>query len=249
MVGLFHLAGGLARAKEILAQVSDIDVVVLGHGAEGMQAGKVEMVGRTRVVYANGLAGQVGRLDVRSLAGTSKPEYDDELLACPTSIPAQVGVDFFSSSTPSRRTSRAPSAHGKPIFENWTFGSNGACVLCHAKVAEQWKTTDHAHALATLKKSGHEQDRECIGCHATGYLLAGGTRRVQTAIDQFADVGCECCHGPSVNHIRSLNKKKGTSRQVSPAICLGCHTIDRNGDLFDAVSAMKDIVGPGHGMP
>ena len=79
--------------------------------------------------------------------------------------------------------------------------------------------------------------------------MAGGTRRLKTAIDQFSDVGCECCHGPSVNHIRSLNKKKGTSRKVSPAVCLGCHTVDRNGDLFDAVAAMKDMVGPGHGMP
>jgi len=251
VVGLFHMTGGLARAKEILAQVPDIDVVVLGHGAEGMTAGKMDIVGRTRVVHADGGAGRVGRLDVRSLApGSGGPTYEDQLLDVPTSIPAHVGVEllFQLDKEPVHEPS-AVGADGKPIFENWSYGSNGACILCHARAAEQWKTTDHAHALATLKKSGHDHDRECIGCHTTGYLLAGGTRRVKTAVEQFSDVGCECCHGPSVNHIRSLNKKKGTSRKVDPAICLGCHTIDRNGDLFDAVTAMKEILGPGHGAP
>jgi hypothetical protein len=250
VVGLFHVAGGLAKTKEILAQVNDIDVVVLGHGAEGMEAGSKAIVGKTRVVYAEGGAGQVGRLDVRSLDGASEPDYDDQRLALPSSIPAQVGVDllFQLDKEPVHEPSTT-TADGRQIFENWTYGSNGACVLCHPRAVEQWKTTDHAHALATLKKGGHDHDRECIGCHTTGYLLAGGTRRVKTAVDQFSDVGCECCHGPSVNHIRSLNKKKGTSRKVDPSLCLGCHTIDRNGDLFDAAAAMKDMIGPGHGAP
>jgi hypothetical protein len=248
VVGLLHVEGGVAKAKEILAEVPDIDVVVLGHRVEGSALGKMETIGRTRIVQADGSDGRVGRLDIRSLA--AKADYVDEILEVPSSIPEHVGVDLLFQLD--REPAKEPStigADGKTIFENWTYGSNGACVLCHPKEAAQWSTTDHAHALASLKKGGHDQDRECLGCHTTGYLLPGGTRRVKTAIEQFSEVGCECCHGASVKHIRATNKKKGTMRAVSPALCLGCHTIDRNGDLFDAVGAMKQIIGPGHGMP
>jgi hypothetical protein len=248
VVGLFHVEGGLAKAKEILAQVPDIDVVVLGHRVEGKALGKMEMIGRTRVVQADGGDGRVGRLDIRSLG--AKPDYVDSILEVSSSIPAHVGVDLlFELDKEPAKEPPTVGADGRTIFENWLYGSNGACVLCHPKQVAQWSTTDHAHALASLKKGGHDQDRECLGCHTTGYLLPGGTRRVKTAIEQFSEVGCECCHGPSVKHIRSNNKKKGTMRAVSPALCLGCHTIDRNGDLFDAVGAMKQIIGPGHGMP
>src|SRR5258706_10256938 len=91
VVGLFHVAGGLVRTKEILAQVSDIDLVVLGHGAEGIDAGKMALVGRTRVVYAGSLAAQVGRLDVRSLAGAKEPDFDNQLLDLPKTIPGRLG--------------------------------------------------------------------------------------------------------------------------------------------------------------
>ncbi len=113
----------------------------------------------------------------------------------------------------------------------------------------QWKTTDHADAMATLKKKGHDHDPACIGCHTTGYLLPGGTRYVETAVEKFADVGCECCHGPSAPHVRSVDKKKGTSRKVGAEVCLGCHTPDQNVGAFDYDSAVASILGPGHGAP
>jgi hypothetical protein len=249
VIGLFHLAGGVQRAKEILARAGDVDIVVLGHGATGLTAPEL-LVGKTRIVHADASAGEVGRIDVRHFDGSGEPKLETQTFKIPETLPAHVGVELlFQLDTEPAKEPSAVGPDGRPIFENWMYGSNGACVLCHPRAVEQWKTTEHAHAMASLKKGGHEQDRTCIGCHTTGYLLPGGTRRVKTAIDQFADVGCECCHGPSVEHIRSVNKKKGTSRKVDPSICLGCHTIDRNGDLFDGATAMKDMLGPGHGAP
>jgi hypothetical protein len=66
---------------------------------------------------------------------------------------------------------------------------------------------------------------------------------------QFADIGCEGCHGPSVTHVRSEDKKRGTVRDPDPVTCLGCHTPDQNIGAFDPVAAMKEVVGPGHGAP
>jgi hypothetical protein len=87
-----------------------------------------------------------------------------------------------------------------------------------------------------------------MGCHMTGFLLPGGPQNLETATTQFANVGCEACHGPSVDHVRSTDKRQGTSRTVDPVICLGCHTPDQNRG-FAVVDAMKNVVGPGHGLP
>jgi mono/diheme cytochrome c family protein len=68
---------------------------------------------------------------------------------------------------------------------------------------------------------------------------------------QFADVGCEACHGPAALHVRSVDgeKKNNVIIKPDPATCLGCHTPDWNIGGFDPALAMKEVVGPGHGMP
>lgn len=149
-----------------------------------------------------------------------------------------------------------PSAAGKrarpsdvPPPERWTYASDGACVTCHREEEEQWKTTAHAHALETLRKKGRERDPECIGCHTTGFMRPGGTRYVKTAMTSFANVGCESCHGPSVEHVRTNDKKKGTMRTVPEQVCRECHTPDQTEGEFDYAAYVKAIVGPGHGMP
>ncbi|MES1210607.1 MAG: multiheme c-type cytochrome [Pseudomonadota bacterium] len=133
------------------------------------------------------------------------------------------------------------------LAETWTYGSNSGCRLCHQTEDAQWKTTDHAHALATLKVTKHDRDPACLGCHMTGFLSPGGTHNLKTAYTYFSDVGCEACHGPSVEHIRDPQKKAGTIRKVAAMVCLGCHTPDQNRGPFDVVAAMKEVVGPGHG--
>jgi hypothetical protein len=122
------------------------------------------------------------------------------------------------------------------------------CAGCHPAQAAQWKTTDHAHAFATLEHAGKGRDPSCMGCHSTGFLLPGGAQNLESAA-QFVDVGCEACHGPSVAHVVSMDKRKGTSRTVDPIVCLGCHTPDQNIGPFAVAAAMKEIVGPGHGLP
>jgi hypothetical protein len=135
------------------------------------------------------------------------------------------------------------------VFERWDYASTGACALCHEAAFAFWKKTDHAQAFATLKRSGRDEDPACLGCHTTGYLQPGGTRNLNTLVKNFVDVGCECCHGPSVAHVSSVDKKakKGTLRAVAPTVCLGCHTPDQSLDRFDYAVALRAILGPGHG--
>ncbi|HEX9298108.1 MAG TPA: multiheme c-type cytochrome [Polyangiaceae bacterium] len=257
VVGLFHVAGGLARAREILAQIPEIDVVVLGHGERRNDAGVSERAGRTRVLYAGDSGARMGRLDVRFAPADGGIRLDAQTIPLLETVKNQLGMSLLPQLEDARariaeeaaaRAERRKKGQKEPIaYESWTYSSTAACALCHDEQTRQWKTTDHAQALASLQKGKHDRDPACLGCHTTAYLLPGGTRSLDTAIKSFPDVGCECCHGPSAEHVRSVNKKKGTSRKVDPTTCLGCHTPDQDFVGFDVAAALKSVLGPGHG--
>jgi 2',3'-cyclic-nucleotide 2'-phosphodiesterase (5'-nucleotidase family) len=257
VVGLFHVAGGEPRARQIADQAGDVDVVVLGHGSNDIAPSALSG-SHAHIAYAGPLGSRVGRLDIRS-ADAGSPRIDDRSIPLASTIPDHLGVSLLPQIDGERArivqekaaaAERRKKGQKEPeIYETWSYGSNAACGLCHRANFAQWKTTDHADAMATLKKSGHDHDPACIACHTTGYLQRGGTNNVETAVNQFADVGCETCHGPSALHVRSVDKKRGTSRKVDPIVCLGCHTPDQNLGTFDVRAAMASILGPEHGTP
>ncbi|HVY40431.1 MAG TPA: multiheme c-type cytochrome [Polyangia bacterium] len=244
IVGLFHVAGGSDRAREIAA-AAGVDLVVLGHGGEPAPP---------RIVRASPRGVDLGRVDVRA-GGGGPPQLENHLLPVGADVPEQRGVYMLVrvASGPIAATFResvaAMKAAGISTYgENWTFGSTALCSGCHAPEAAQWQTTDHAHAFSTLEKAGKSRDPACMGCHFTGFLLPGGAQNFESAA-QFQNVGCEDCHGPSVAHVASADKRAGTSRAVAPTVCLGCHTPDQNVGPFVVAAAMREIVGPGHGLP
>ena len=106
--------------------------------------------------------------------------------------------------------------------EKWTYASTAACGLCHGNQKMHFDTSVHAFAMATLQRKGRERDPYCLGCHATGFGVPGGTRNLQTAVTYFANVGCESCHGPSVVHVQK--QTKATTRLQAPeSVCRECH--------------------------
>lgn len=242
IVGLFHVAGGLERARAIADAVTGIDVVVLGH------AGPPEA---PRFVRTAPQGAQVGRIDVRV---GSHPAFQDRLFATTPDVAEQRGVHLLV------RVARAPvpatfeesmalrkKAGILSYGEGWTYATTTSCVPCHSEQAAQWQTTPHATAFATLVDSGHAREPACMGCHMTSFLMPGGPQNMESAI-HFENVGCEACHGPSSAHVSSIDKRRGTSRTVDPVICLGCHTPDQS-DSFVVSDALKRITGPGHGAP
>lgn len=71
--------------------------------------------------------------------------------------------------------------------------------------------------------------KQCAGCHTTGFSAEN---------DSFAEagVGCESCHGPGLNHVRTGSPDYIKSIKKMPAdrqemICASCHTsgIDNTG--------------------
>jgi hypothetical protein len=254
VVALVHTPNP-ARAAAIAQGLADIDVVVASREEDAPAAAPSPAGARPLVVSTGG--DSVGRLDVRAAGGPAALE--DRVVALDQKIPLELGVDLLTRvpTIPMIDTKKmeAAMAHGdkrikmRDLYESWDYGSTKACGFCHEKQVAQWKTTDHAHAYATLARGKHQKDPACLGCHVMGFLQPGGTRDIVMVEGGFSDVGCEACHGPSAEHVRSVDKKIGTKRKVDPIVCLGCHTPDQNVADFDPVAAMKDIVGPGHGVP
>jgi hypothetical protein len=247
VIGCLHVAAGSRRARAIAERAGGVDVVVLGHGEDGEKHVTTDGAGR-RVFYAGHGGANVGRLDVRNVGGRRALQYH---VLHTAGVPEQVGVALLARidaapvlAHPAADAPRPPGG----IFERWTYASTNGCALCHEREVQQWMTTDHAHAFATLRDAGRSADPACLGCHMTGFLRPGGTQYLDTATISFPDVGCETCHGPSAEHVGSVNKKNGTSRKVDPVVCLGCHAPDQSVEPFDYATALPKIIGPGHGL-
>ena len=246
IVGLFHVAGGLPRARAIAATAGGVDVVVLGHEGPAAPPGFVR-------AGAGGL--DLGRIDVR-MGRLGAPALSSRVLVVGRGVSEQTGVRLLvrAAEGPIPRTFAesvallSKAAGVRTYGEKWTYASTSLCQGCHLAESAQWMTTDHARAYETLEAAGREHDPACMGCHMTGFLLPGGAQNFESAA-QFANVGCEACHGPSVTHVVSMDKRRGTSRTVPGAVCLGCHTPDQSERPMDLPAALSRVLGPGHGRP
>jgi mono/diheme cytochrome c family protein len=121
-----------------------------------------------------------------------------------------------------------------------------ACAECHAPARSVWSATAHARAYSTLSSQYKEYNLECVGCHTTGYERPGGA--TVTHVEKLRDVQCEVCHGPGSKHASSPEDATTIVAKPPPSVCLECHH-SPHVEGFDPAAKMKEILGPGHGMP
>lgn len=87
------------------------------------------------------------------------------------------------------------------------------CTKCHDVQGESWAETSHAKAFESLKPNAkadekkkakldpakdYTKDKDCVGCHSTGFGQSGGfaVGGEVGGQKQLGAVGCEACHGP-----------------------------------------------------
>jgi hypothetical protein len=121
-----------------------------------------------------------------------------------------------------------------------------ACTTCHEGPRKVWNGTPHAHAYATLANQFKEFNLDCVSCHVTGYDRPGGSS--VTHVAGLTDVQCENCHGPGSKHAAKPTDKSLIVGNPDPSMCLGCHH-PPHVEQFDPAIKMREILGPGHGMP
>jgi len=118
-----------------------------------------------------------------------------------------------------------------PREQTAEFAGTGTCAPCHASADAAWRKSDHAHALKTLETKGQARDPECLPCHVVGLVSTVGFKD-RAATPDFADVGCESCHGPLKAHADKPASNKAP--KVGAQSCAPCHNLEHSpGFSFD----------------
>lgn len=130
------------------------------------------------------------------------------------------------------------------------YVGSSQCESCHEESYRVWRKNRHSTAWNSLTKTANpprDFDPECISCHVVGwhgienFPYQGGFVTEKTT-PQFANVGCESCHGPGSKHIEAeLGKDTNQQESIRAAmrlgndvrkVCFTCHDGD-NSPEFD----------------
>jgi len=140
------------------------------------------------------------------------------------------------------------------------YTGSESCKPCHEYEYEKWSSGAHAHAYATLERAGSQFDPECVVCHVVGMEYVSGFVSGQKT-GYLKNVGCESCHGPGSEHIRTLGKAKTTpaasflrSKTAGPRLdCADCHTPETSGNYvgteelyFEKIIHWREPNAPGN---
>lgn len=91
------------------------------------------------------------------------------------------------------------------------------CARCHRAEYEQWKTTPHARAWATLVEKHADGRPDCVKCHVVGFREPGGWQS-EADTPRLANVQCEMCHGLGTRHDATA-----PAAPVAEVMCRRCH--------------------------
>jgi hypothetical protein len=258
VIGMFHVAGGISEARRITRQLNNLNIMVLGHSGRKLSQ-RMRVNREDRYMLEAHRRGRIlGKMDLRMGAGAEDFKNGTELLDSryASDPEMQALLDRYIAESQRRVARKLPvgltgraGSRGELATaeaEKWTYASSAACARCHPQAAQHFATTAHATALATLERKGRQRDPECLICHSTGFDRPGGTHNLATAATFLGGVGCESCHGPSAAHVRAENKT-GTTRAVTEGVCKECHTPEQSPEPFDYATAVKQVLGKGHG--
>jgi hypothetical protein len=139
-------------------------------------------------------------------------------------------------------TTRAepPTAQTLPMPEIGPFIGVMACRNCHQPEFDQWKSSPHAHAFATLVRKKAQREEGCYSCHVTGAGEPGGPTGPDT-VGSFINVGCEACHGGGRAHTDNPQANRLPSK-VDPEVCLECHGQEGDPGHYDQATYWPKIL-------
>lgn len=117
-----------------------------------------------------------------------------------------------------------------PAWSQETYVGSDACTPCHQQEYEnftKYARKSHSFQSVLKMKKGLTSDelKGCYVCHTTGYGRPSGFVSIEQTPD-LKDAGCEVCHGPGGEHIKSQNPEDLLGK-VTIDICQKCHTEER----------------------
>ena len=116
-----------------------------------------------------------------------------------------------------------------PLGDGLRYVGSESCKACYESAYDKWRKTGqtgHAKAYATLEEKGSQYDPECIACHVIGLDYDSGFVSEQKT-PEMKNVGCENCHGPGSEHVRTYGQADFNDPKST---CLDCHTPEHSGE-------------------
>jgi hypothetical protein len=199
------------------------------------ESDKPEIIGeadaRPLVISAGRLGKYVGRLQIEASSaaeGERKLTYTFSSVPVTENLPQEESlVELYKTYQQLVKEDNLLEKQPRFVLPNdLEYTGSKSCKLCHEYEYDKWSTKAHAHAYATLEKVGSQYDPECVVCHVVGMrYLSGFVSDEETG--HLKDVGCENCHGPGSEHIRTLGNAQTTEPQSE---CTNCHTPEHSGE-------------------
>ncbi len=225
VVVLSHL--GRTESLDLASVVSGIDVLVVGHQPSLILAGR--KVNATMAVHSGTQGQNVGET-LLYMEGKKVGEIAGKVVILMPEVGERADVAKLAKDFEDQQNERLKKKQQEEALEQVKQTGAGdrflgmdACISCHQPQYDQWKTTAHAHAFATLESQSKEATPDCVSCHVTGWNLSGGYRN-QATTQGLKNVQCETCHGMGTMH----NMFDATAAAPAESLCVTCHTPDND---------------------
>ncbi len=219
------------KAKDFL-KYDDVDIVINGHLDEAKLKINPEIEEKKIMVHPRDRGQYLGKTSI-VIKHEKIQEISNEYIRLDPKIKdserLQATYDKYDEKT-------------KQIFEKWLqdtkeaekriFIDSIACKMCHRYEYFLWKKSKHFHSFnESLRKANKIFDPECIKCHTSGFKQKGGFMSVNIT-PRLADVQCEACHGPGIDHVFAIMRGKSRRNdehhklyeKLTEESCLRCHT-------------------------
>jgi hypothetical protein len=211
----------LLDTRDLAGQVPGIDVVISGHDERVLL--KPEKIGETLLVAAGDEGRILGALAItRPAAG--RPALAFQMTELAAQVPdAKWVMDLYWEYVKEAKDAPPPDWQYTPVPS--AYEPSEACGKCHKAEYDQWLTTRHAHAYASIKRVGRQDDPECILCHTMGLGRKGGFVSMAETPD-LGRVTCQACHGFTCAECpRAVGKdpKRDPRIAIASRMCMSCH--------------------------
>lgn len=164
----------------------------------------------------------VGKLQIRAAEAKNKLKFSFSAVPVTEDLPQESSLlELYKIYQQLVKESNLLERHPRfALPNNLQYTGSESCKLCHEYEYEKWSSKAHAHAYATLERVGSQYDPKCVVCHVVGMeMMSGFVSEEKT--DYLKNVGCENCHGPGSEHIRTQGVTKTTEPRSD---CTDCHT-------------------------
>jgi len=229
VIVLSHM--GLDQSKELVAAVPGIDFLVVGN--QSNYAAELFDVGTTTFLQPGYKGQYMSECRLSFDAGGVYLGHKGSAVAMDEKAPSdasmallvkehkaaveQLSKDQAAQQAQARETQKRQAQRGEACI-----GVQGSCKRCHETQYDEWLTTAHAKAFATLEAAQQSTNPACLKCHTTCEMdvKADGSEPVP---EEMRNVQCESCHGLGARHARD-----GSYGQVSVKTCLACHNKEQS---------------------